>query len=72
LLGFTTILLAKMSQEIIIPFDETILRLPSCLAIHGQVRPSLNQSTSKDYVDHIQKLCQTDQSHLCGIIRKNQ
>jgi GNAT superfamily N-acetyltransferase len=61
-----------MSQEIIIPFDETILRLPSCLAIHSQLRPSLNQFTSKDYVDLMQKLCQTGQSHLCGIIRKNQ
>ncbi|CAF0714739.1 unnamed protein product [Adineta steineri] len=61
-----------MSHDTIVSFDENILQLPSCLAIHAQLRPSLNRFELKDYVDHIQKLCQTNQSHICGIIRKNQ
>ena len=36
-----------MSNEIIVPFDETLLRLPSCLAVHSQLRPNLNNSHLK-------------------------
>jgi len=61
-----------MSQEIIVSFDENLLRLPSCLTIHTQLRPNLNRFTPKDYADFMQKLCQTNQSCVCGIIRKNQ
>ncbi|UJR31667.1 hypothetical protein I4U23_019148 [Adineta vaga] len=61
-----------MSQERIIPFDETIFRLPSCLTVHQQLRPNLKQLTLEDYADHMQKLCQTKQSRICGIIRQNQ
>jgi GNAT superfamily N-acetyltransferase len=47
-----------------VPFDETILRLPSCLAVHAQLRPNLTKFTTEDYVQFIQQL------HICGIIRK--
>jgi len=61
-----------MSQEIIVPFDDDLLRLPTCLTIHTQLRSNLNQLTSNDYAELIQKLCQINQSHLCGIVRKTQ
>ena len=61
-----------MSEEVIVPFDKNLLRLPSCLAIHKQLRSNLNQFTPNDYSEFIQKLCQTNQSRICGIIRKNQ
>jgi GNAT superfamily N-acetyltransferase len=54
-----------MSNEIIVPFDETLLRLPSCSAVHSQLR----KFPSEDYVKTIQ---QSNQSHICGIIRKNE
>jgi GNAT superfamily N-acetyltransferase len=59
-------------EEIIVPFDDNLIRLPSCLAIHIQLRPNLNKFTSKTYAEFIQNLCQTNQSHICGIIRKTQ
>jgi hypothetical protein len=61
-----------MSQEVIVPFDDYLLRLPACLTIHAQLRSNLNQFRSNDYAELIQKLCHTNQSHLCGIIRKTQ
>jgi GNAT superfamily N-acetyltransferase len=48
----------------IVPFDETLLRLPSCLAVHAQLRSNLKKFTSEEYVQFIGKL------HVCGIIRK--
>lgn len=60
-----------MSQDIIVPFDDNLLQLPSCLNIHLQLRPNLNQFIPQTYADYIQKLCQTKQSQICGIIRKN-
>jgi GNAT superfamily N-acetyltransferase len=53
-----------MSNEIIVPFDETLLRLPSSLALHAQLRPNLTNFTSEDYLQLTQQL------HVCGIIRK--
>ncbi len=53
-----------MSNEMIVPFDETLLRLPSCLAVHAQLRSNLKKFTSEEYVQFIGKL------HVCGIIRK--
>ncbi|CAF1214268.1 unnamed protein product [Rotaria sordida] len=50
-------------------FDESLLRLPSCLAVHAQLRPNLNKFTSDDYVQYIQQL---PDIHICGIIRKNE
>jgi len=61
-----------MSQEIIVPFDDNLLQLPTCLAIHTQLRPNLNEFTPKNYAEFIQNLCQTNQSRICGIIRKIQ
>jgi GNAT superfamily N-acetyltransferase len=46
-----------MSNEIIVPFDETLRRLPSSLALYAQLRANF---TSEDY----------QQLHVCGIIRK--
>ncbi|CAF1575337.1 unnamed protein product [Rotaria magnacalcarata] len=53
-----------MSNEIFVSFDETLLRLPSCLSVHAQLRPNLSKLTSEDYVQHSNGL------HICGIIRK--
>jgi len=50
-----------------VPFDETILRLPSCLAVHAQLRHNLTKFTSEDYVQFIR---QFSQLHICGFIRK--
>jgi GNAT superfamily N-acetyltransferase len=55
-----------MSNEIIVPFNETLLRLPSCLAVHAQLRSNLNKFTSEDYVQYLQQL------HVCGILRKTE
>jgi len=55
-----------MSNEIIVPFNETLLRLPSCLAVHAQLRSNLNKFTSEDYVKYLQQL------HVCGILRKTE
>ncbi|CAF1204076.1 unnamed protein product [Adineta ricciae] len=60
-----------MSQEIIIPFDENIVRLPSCLTVHKQLRFGLNQFTTEEYASLMQKLCETKQSRICGIVRKD-
>ncbi|CAF3288139.1 unnamed protein product [Rotaria socialis] len=53
-----------MPNEIFVSFDETVLRLASCLSVHAQLRPNLSKLTSEDYVQHLNGL------HICGIIRK--
>ncbi|UJR15006.1 hypothetical protein I4U23_001983 [Adineta vaga] len=58
-----------MSNEIFVPFDETILRLPSCLTVHAQLHDHLSKFTSKDYVKYIQEF---PRLHVCGIIRKTE
>lgn len=52
-----------------VPFDETILRLPSCLAVHAQLRRNLTKFTTEDYVQYIQQFSQV---RVCGIIRKTE
>lgn len=56
-----------MSNDIVVSFDENILRLPSCRSIHAQLRPSLTDLTTDAYVQYLQ---QKPQLHLCGIVRK--
>jgi GNAT superfamily N-acetyltransferase len=58
-----------MSNEIVVAFDETLFRLPSCLTVHAQLRSNLSKFTSEDYVQYIQQL---NQPHICGIIRKTE
>ncbi|CAF3651045.1 unnamed protein product [Rotaria sp. Silwood1] len=53
----------------LVVFDETLLRLPSCLNVHAQLRPNLNKFTSDEYVQFIQQL---NSINICGIIRKNE
>lgn len=55
-----------MSNEIFVPFNETIFRLPSCLNVHKQFRSNLNKFTLEDYLQFIQEL------NVCGIIRKTE
>ena len=61
-----------MSQELILPFTDDLFRLPACRGIHSQLRSNLNQLTSNDYAELMQKLCQTNQSRVCGIVRQRQ
>ena len=56
-----------MSDDIVVPFDENVLRSPSCQSIHAQLRPSLNEFTTDAYVQYLQE---KSQLHLCGILRK--
>jgi hypothetical protein len=58
-----------MSKEMLVSSDETLLRLPSRLAVYTQLHPNLTKVTSEDYVQFIQKLTQL---HICGIIRKTE
>lgn len=55
-----------MSNEIFVPFNETIFRLPSCLNVHKQFRSNLNKFTLEDYLQFIREL------NVCGIIRKTE
>lgn len=55
-----------MSNEIIVPLDETLFRLPSCLTVHAQLRSNLTKFTSEDYLQFIREL------NVCGIVRKNE
>jgi len=55
-----------MSNEIIVRFDENLLRLPSCLTVHAQLHSNLTKFTSEDYLQFVQQL------HVCGIIRKTE
>ena len=59
-----------MSNEVLVPFDETILRLPSCLTLHTRLRPNLSKFTSEEYVQFINR--QINQLNICGIIRKTE
>ena len=59
-----------MSNEVLVPLDETLLRLPSCLTLHAQLRPNLSKFTSQEYVQFINR--QTNQLNICGIIRKTE
>lgn len=52
-----------MSDDTIVPFDEAILRLPSCVALHAQLRSNLAALTSDEYA-------KLDRAHVCGIVRK--
>ena len=58
-----------MSGEIIQAFDDAVLQSPSCLAVHRQLRPQLQQYTSETYAALLQQFCQTNQSRTCGILR---
>lgn len=60
-----------MADELVYSFDDAILRLPSCLAVHRQVRSQLQQYTSENYVALIGKFCETKQSRICGILRNS-
>jgi GNAT superfamily N-acetyltransferase len=55
-----------MLNEIIVRFDENLLRLPSCLTVHAQLHSNLTKFTSEDYLQFVQQL------HVCGIIRKTE
>lgn len=57
-----------MSSADIVEFDANTLRLPSCVAVHAQLRPDLKQLSPQAYADHMQELCRTKQSHVCGIL----
>ena len=58
-----------MADQPVIPFDETILCLPSCIAVHAQLHPHLLKFTSNDYVQYFQK---HPQLHVCGILSKTE
>ncbi|CAF0889632.1 unnamed protein product [Adineta steineri] len=58
-----------MSNEFFVRFDENLLRLPSCLAVHAQLHPNLIKFTCEEYVKYIQ---QFHELNICGIIRKNE
>jgi GNAT superfamily N-acetyltransferase len=61
----------NMSEEIIVPFDVELLQLASCLEVHRQLRSSLDELTSKQYSDLLQQICQSKQSHICGIVKQS-
>lgn len=54
-------LFAKMSNEY--QFDSNVVRLPSCLRVHAQLRSDLSKFSLEDYLQLTQDL------HLCGIVR---
>lgn len=55
-----------MMSETLIPFDENLVRLPSCLSLHAQLRPNLNRLAPDEYIH------QLNDSHISGIIRKTE
>lgn len=55
-------------EEEIIPFDQTIFQLPSCLTVHAQLYPHLRQWTSDQYVDYLRR--RTPHCQLCGVLRR--
>ena len=60
-----------MSENIILPFDDQILQLPSCLTVHRQIRPTLQSWTANEYLDCCREICQSKQSQLCGIVHRD-
>ncbi|CAF2846037.1 unnamed protein product [Rotaria sp. Silwood2] len=66
----TKCLIFQQNQKrMLVVFDETLLRLPSCLNVHTQLHSHLNKYTSDEYVQFIQQL---NHINICGIIRKNE
>lgn len=55
-----------MSEECIVSFDSNLLRLPSCLTVHAQLRSNLSKFTLEDYLQFTLNL------HLYGIVRKTE
>ena len=53
-----------MSNESIVQFDRTILRLPSCQSLHAQLRSNLRELSTEEYLQLVQS------SNLCGIVRE--
>ncbi|UJR06550.1 hypothetical protein I4U23_010833 [Adineta vaga] len=63
-----------MSEEIasVNVDNRDFLLLPSCVAIHSQLRPILSAFTKSphEYAAYIEQLCQSSGSHVCLILRR--